>query len=87
MVSRFVYVVLGDPHVQTSEALEGVFINAGDNPFDLINKSIKMLAKHKGTVKHIENKKLLHIWTSLDGALGMLSIKTSIHKFRYNDNY
>ncbi|PIN22495.1 Galactinol--sucrose galactosyltransferase [Handroanthus impetiginosus] len=47
----------GDPEVQTSEALEGVFVNSGDNPFELIKDSIKMLAKHKGTFSHLENKK------------------------------
>ncbi|PIN24128.1 Galactinol--sucrose galactosyltransferase [Handroanthus impetiginosus] len=47
----------GDPEVQTSEALEGVFVNSGDNPFELIKDSIKILAKHKGTFSHLENKK------------------------------
>ncbi|KAK4479382.1 hypothetical protein RD792_014894 [Penstemon davidsonii] len=47
----------GDPNVQTSQALEGVFVNAGDNPFELIRDSIKILAKHKGTFSHLENKK------------------------------
>lgn len=36
-------VVLGDFNVQTSEALERVFRNAGYNPFDLIKKSIKYI--------------------------------------------
>ncbi|KAI3464230.1 hypothetical protein Pfo_020893 [Paulownia fortunei] len=47
----------GDPEVQTSQALEGVFVNSGDNPFELIKYSIKILAKHKGTFSHLENKK------------------------------
>ncbi|XP_027153956.1 probable galactinol--sucrose galactosyltransferase 2 [Coffea eugenioides] len=47
----------GDPSVQTSQALEAVFLNAGDNPFELIKDSIKLLAKHKGTFNHIGNKK------------------------------
>ncbi|KAI3464165.1 hypothetical protein Pfo_020828 [Paulownia fortunei] len=47
----------GDPEVQTSQALEGVFVNYGDNPFELIKDSVKILAKHKGTFSHLENKK------------------------------
>ncbi|KAK4427037.1 putative galactinol--sucrose galactosyltransferase 2 [Sesamum alatum] len=47
----------GDPEVQTSQALEGVFVNSGDNPFELIKDSIKILAKHKGTFSHLETKK------------------------------
>ncbi|KAL0364503.1 UNVERIFIED_CONTAM: putative galactinol--sucrose galactosyltransferase 2 [Sesamum angustifolium] len=46
----------GDPEVQTSQALEGVFVNSGDNPFELIKDSIKPLL----------------IWIGLDGAHGML---------------
>ncbi|KAA8542203.1 hypothetical protein F0562_023355 [Nyssa sinensis] len=37
----------GDPDVQTSQAVEAVFINSGDNPFELIKDSIKILEKHK----------------------------------------
>ncbi|KAL2482581.1 putative galactinol--sucrose galactosyltransferase 2 [Forsythia ovata] len=48
----------GDPDVQTSQALEGVFIKSGDNPFELIKDSIKILAKIKGTFSHLENKKI-----------------------------
>ncbi|OMO94433.1 Raffinose synthase [Corchorus capsularis] len=48
----------GDCGVQTSKVLEPVFINSGDSPFKLINNSIKILAKHKGTFSHIENKKI-----------------------------
>ncbi|KAI8529105.1 hypothetical protein RHMOL_Rhmol12G0200200 [Rhododendron molle] len=48
----------GDPNVQTSQAFEAVFINSGDNPFELIKDSIKILEKHKGTFSHIENKKI-----------------------------
>ncbi|KAJ6814248.1 stachyose synthase [Iris pallida] len=48
----------GDPAVQTSQALESVFIHSGDNPFELMRDSIKILAKHKGTFCHIENKKI-----------------------------
>ncbi|KAK6153257.1 hypothetical protein DH2020_012896 [Rehmannia glutinosa] len=47
----------GDPQVQTCQAREGVFVNSGDNPFQLIKDSIKILAKHKGTFSHLENKK------------------------------
>ncbi|XP_058193858.1 probable galactinol--sucrose galactosyltransferase 2 [Rhododendron vialii] len=48
----------GDPNVQTSQAFEAVFMNSGDNPFELIKDSIKILERHKGTFSHIENKKI-----------------------------
>uniref|UniRef100_A0A2N9GEK3 galactinol--sucrose galactosyltransferase n=1 Tax=Fagus sylvatica TaxID=28930 RepID=A0A2N9GEK3_FAGSY len=48
----------GDVNVQTSQSLEAVFINFGDNPFELLKNSIKILEKHKGTFSHIENKKI-----------------------------
>ncbi|XP_022729354.1 probable galactinol--sucrose galactosyltransferase 2 [Durio zibethinus] len=48
----------GDANVQISQILEPVFINSGDNPFELIKNSIKILEKHKGTFSHIENKKI-----------------------------
>lgn len=32
---------LGDPEVQTLEAVDAVFINSGDNPFKLMKESIK----------------------------------------------
>ncbi|KAL4634220.1 hypothetical protein ACB092_04G183700 [Castanea dentata] len=48
----------GDPDVQTSLVTEAIFINSADNPFKLFRDSIKILEKHKGTVSHIENKKL-----------------------------
>lgn len=40
----FLYIrcsVLGDVNVQTSKAMEAVFINSGDNPFEVITNSIK----------------------------------------------
>ncbi|KAL5192078.1 putative galactinol--sucrose galactosyltransferase 2 [Glycine soja] len=48
----------GDAHVQTSQSLEAVFVNSGDNPFELIRDSIKMLEKHKGTFCRLENKRI-----------------------------
>ncbi|KAJ1403274.1 Glycosyl hydrolases 36 [Sesbania bispinosa] len=48
----------GDANVQTSQSLEAVFVNSGDNPFELIRDSIKILEKHKGTFSHLENKKI-----------------------------
>uniref|UniRef100_A0A0E0KRY9 galactinol--sucrose galactosyltransferase n=1 Tax=Oryza punctata TaxID=4537 RepID=A0A0E0KRY9_ORYPU len=48
----------GDPEVQTSEAVDAVFINSGDNPFKLMKESIKMLSKIKGTFRHIEDKEI-----------------------------
>ncbi|KAK5846222.1 probable galactinol--sucrose galactosyltransferase 2 isoform X2 [Gossypium arboreum] len=46
----------GDPDVQTTKIKEPVFVNSGNNPFNLIRNSIKILEKHKGTFKHINNK-------------------------------
>ncbi|GJN27258.1 hypothetical protein PR202_gb15264 [Eleusine coracana subsp. coracana] len=48
----------GDPEVQTTEAVEAVFINSGDNPFKLLKESIKTLSKIKGTFAHIEDKEI-----------------------------
>ncbi|XP_070027281.1 probable galactinol--sucrose galactosyltransferase 2 isoform X3 [Nicotiana sylvestris] len=48
----------GDPDVQTSLSYEAVFVNSGDNPYELMKDSIKILEKHKGTFSHIENKKI-----------------------------
>ncbi|XP_034673802.1 probable galactinol--sucrose galactosyltransferase 2 isoform X4 [Vitis riparia] len=47
----------GDPSVQASQVLEAVLINSGDNPFELLKNSIKILEKRKGTFAHIEHKK------------------------------
>ncbi|GMN56879.1 hypothetical protein TIFTF001_027684 [Ficus carica] len=46
----------GDPDVQTSQMMESVFMNSGDNPYKLMKNSIKILEKHKRTFHHIENK-------------------------------
>ncbi|CAL5203251.1 unnamed protein product [Lathyrus oleraceus] len=48
----------GDACVQTCQSLEAVFVNSGDNPFELIKDSIKILEKHKGTFCHLENKEI-----------------------------
>ncbi|KAH9624602.1 hypothetical protein KSS87_010305 [Heliosperma pusillum] len=48
----------GDPDVQTTQVYESVFINSGDNPYQLIKNSIKILAAHKGTFRHLDDKKL-----------------------------
>ncbi|GFZ07858.1 seed imbibition 1 [Actinidia rufa] len=48
----------GDPYVLTSQAFESVFVNSGDNPFELIKDSVKILEKLKGTFSHIETKKI-----------------------------
>ncbi|KAA0057808.1 putative galactinol--sucrose galactosyltransferase 2 isoform X1 [Cucumis melo var. makuwa] len=47
----------GDANVKTSEAMEAVFINSGDNPFEVITDSMKVLEKVKGTFSRIDNKK------------------------------
>lgn len=33
--------MIGDPAIVTSESLKAVFVNYGDSPFDLMNKSMK----------------------------------------------
>ncbi|XP_051136786.1 probable galactinol--sucrose galactosyltransferase 2 [Andrographis paniculata] len=48
----------GDRNVRTSMAMEGVFVNSGDNPFELLKDSIKILATLKGTFSHLDNKKI-----------------------------
>ncbi|KAJ0989449.1 hypothetical protein J5N97_007805 [Dioscorea zingiberensis] len=48
----------GDPDVRTSQVSEAVFINSGDNPFELMRDSIRILAKHKLTFSHVESKKI-----------------------------
>uniref|UniRef100_A0A0A0LU62 galactinol--sucrose galactosyltransferase n=1 Tax=Cucumis sativus TaxID=3659 RepID=A0A0A0LU62_CUCSA len=47
----------GDVNLKTSEAMEAVFINSGDNPFEVITDSMKVLEKVKGTFSRIDNKK------------------------------
>ncbi|KAL5146207.1 putative galactinol--sucrose galactosyltransferase 2 [Glycine soja] len=47
-----------DAYVQASQSLEAAFVNSGDNPFELIRDSIKILEKHKGTFCHLENKRI-----------------------------
>ncbi|CAA0818082.1 Probable galactinol--sucrose galactosyltransferase 2 [Striga hermonthica] len=47
----------GDTHVQTSEVSESVFVNSGNNPFELITDSFRIIEQHKGTFTHIKHKK------------------------------
>ena len=37
----FYLLVSGDPDVQTSQVMESVFMNSGDNPYKLMKNSIK----------------------------------------------
>lgn len=46
----------GDPAIVTSQSLKGVFVNYGDNPFDLMKESMKILEKHVGNFAVLENK-------------------------------
>ncbi|KAL9266268.1 putative galactinol--sucrose galactosyltransferase 2, partial [Drosera capensis] len=48
----------GDPRVQTSQVSEAVLVNYGDNPYQLMKDSIKLVEKRKGTFHHIDNKKV-----------------------------
>ncbi|XP_022889901.1 probable galactinol--sucrose galactosyltransferase 2 isoform X2 [Olea europaea var. sylvestris] len=47
----------GDAYVQTTRVSEAVLINSGEDPFELIKNSFKILEKHMGTFTHIEHKK------------------------------
>ncbi|GAY47256.1 hypothetical protein CUMW_103210, partial [Citrus unshiu] len=79
----------GDSSVQTSEAFEAVFINSGDNPFELIKDSIKILEKHKRTFSHLENKKIpRHLdwfgwctWDAFYKQVNPQGIKEGLHSF------
>ncbi|XP_059667205.1 probable galactinol--sucrose galactosyltransferase 2 [Cornus florida] len=46
----------GDPAVVASESLNAVFMSYGNNPFDLIKESMKILEKYSGTFSLRQNK-------------------------------
>ncbi|XP_052183133.1 probable galactinol--sucrose galactosyltransferase 2 isoform X2 [Diospyros lotus] len=46
----------GDPAVVASESLKAVFVNNGNNPFDLMTESMKILEKYSGTFAVRESK-------------------------------
>lgn len=46
----------GDPDVVTSESPKAVFVHCGNNPFDLMKDSLKILEKHMGTFSLRETK-------------------------------
>ncbi|KAJ9140236.1 hypothetical protein P3X46_030908 [Hevea brasiliensis] len=79
----------GDANVQTSQAFEAVFINSGDNPFELIKNSIKILEKHKGTFGRIQNKKIpAHLdwfgwctWDAFYSKVNPQGIKDGLQRF------
>ncbi|XP_020242358.1 probable galactinol--sucrose galactosyltransferase 2 [Asparagus officinalis] len=48
----------GDPEVEESQFSEAVFVNYGDNPFDLMKDSMKILEELKGTFSPREKKKM-----------------------------
>ncbi|XP_010942528.1 probable galactinol--sucrose galactosyltransferase 2 [Elaeis guineensis] len=54
----------GDPAVESSQFLEAVFINYGNNPFDLMKESMKILEKHMGTfsVREYKQKPAMLDW-------------------------
>ncbi|XVF49742.1 hypothetical protein PTKIN_Ptkin04bG0038100 [Pterospermum kingtungense] len=72
----------GDPDFQTTQFTEAVFINSGDNPFQLIRNSIKILEKHKGTFKHIENKQANSFYLLIERELGRLLNLEENEKFK-----
>ncbi|XP_027942108.1 probable galactinol--sucrose galactosyltransferase 2 isoform X2 [Vigna unguiculata] len=79
----------GDAHVQTSQSLEAVLVNSGDNPFELIRDSIKILEKHKETFCHLENKRIpAHLdwfgwctWDAFYTAVSPQGIKEGLQSF------
>ncbi|KAK9267795.1 hypothetical protein L1049_010231 [Liquidambar formosana] len=48
----------GDPAIVTSQLLKAVFVNCGNNPFDLMKESMKILEKHSGTFAVRETKQM-----------------------------
>ncbi|KAI3939365.1 hypothetical protein MKW98_022233 [Papaver atlanticum] len=48
----------GDPTIVTSQSQKAVFMNYGDNPFELMKESMKILEKHLGTFALRESKKM-----------------------------
>lgn len=48
----------GNPDIVTSESLQAVFVNFGDNPFDLMKESMKILETHFGTFAIRETKQM-----------------------------
>ncbi|XP_062013709.1 probable galactinol--sucrose galactosyltransferase 2 [Rosa rugosa] len=48
----------GDPAIVASESLKAVFVNCGNHPFDLVNESMKTLAKHYGSFALRETKQM-----------------------------
>lgn len=54
----------GDPAVEASQFQEAVLINYGNNPFDLMKESMKILEKHKGnfSVREYKQKPAMLDW-------------------------
>ncbi|CAI7893517.1 unnamed protein product [Closterium sp. NIES-54] len=50
--------ITGDPDVRTFENTKAVFVNAGRDPYKLLNESIRSLEKHSGNFQHREKKTL-----------------------------
>ncbi|KAG9448792.1 hypothetical protein H6P81_008757 [Aristolochia fimbriata] len=48
----------GDPGVVGRQFPEAVFVNSGDNPFELVKKSMKIVGEHRGTFRHLEDKEM-----------------------------
>ncbi|XP_018730644.2 probable galactinol--sucrose galactosyltransferase 2 isoform X2 [Eucalyptus grandis] len=48
----------GDPAIVTSESRKAVFVNYGENPFDLMKESMKFLEKELGTFAVRERKQM-----------------------------
>ncbi|XAR53893.1 Galactinol--sucrose galactosyltransferase [Bertholletia excelsa] len=59
----------GDPAVAASKSLKAVFVNCGDNPFDLMSESMKILEKYKGTFSVRENKQASDLSVKMPGML------------------
>lgn len=79
----------GDVCIETSKISKALFINSGDNPFELMKDSIKILEGHKGTFAHINHKKKpAHLdwfgwctWDAFYKDVNRLGIKEGLESF------
>ncbi|PIN22494.1 Galactinol--sucrose galactosyltransferase [Handroanthus impetiginosus] len=81
-------VEIGDQSIQTCQVQEALFVSSGYNPFELMRDSIGILAKHKGTFSHVEEKTIPpHLdwfgWCTWDASYTTVSpLKESDKDFR-----
>ncbi|XP_075503722.1 putative galactinol--sucrose galactosyltransferase 2 [Primulina tabacum] len=79
----------GDACTETNSVSKTVFINSGDNPFELMKDSIKILEGHQGTFTHVKHKKRpAHLdwfgwctWDAFYKDVNPLGIKAGLESF------